>query len=959
VVISRAAARACWPVAAAILLLLTVGASSARAVTSVGRIAFASNRAGFDWDVWVMNADGTGAKDLTQRTGFDSEPAWSPDGTKIAFVRDSGIAVMNADGSNVHQVVSYGFFPAWSPDGTKIAFSDNSGVVVMNADGSGPVHLTDQSLDYRPSWSPNGTQIAFDRWVSFANQTRALFIMRSDGSDLHEFTPDTVDSTSARFSPDGQKIAFRRAAECCGYPGLFSPTGSSGGIAVINIDGSGFSQLTPFGSFDDAPTWSPDGSTIAFSRGSQLGGAKLYAMNADGGSVTQLTDSPYSDGLPAWQPSSDTTPPVLSLPLGLTAEATSPAGTVVSFTATAVDAVDGPVAVVCSPASDSTFALGTTTVTCTSQDKSGNVATGSFAVVVRDSTAPTAYAALVFENQGVAGGGARYRVQGGCWDAVGVVSQTTALNGIVVTDGQTVALQQTGGAQKTKVLADGTLRISAPSFELDVACRDAAGNVGKAAASPGPRGKLVFISNRSGSRELYTINRDGTDVKRLTFNDLFERTPKWSPDGTQIAFSALAPDGNWDIYIINADGTGLRRLTTDPGRDDYPTWTPDGANIVYDHGLLACPCALHMINLDGSNDHVIDVGPGNSFGAEVSPNGTSLAFANDRGGSLAIYVAPVGGGAAGQVTAGSVGGDFQPRWSPDGRRILFLRDIGANDNDLYVVNTDGTGLRQLTDTPTRVESGATWSPSGSEIVFSAGTSLYSTAADGSGESQLSTGPAAPFTETFDRDGVVDPSLFHTISDSGGSILAANGRLEAMISHNADPSIHNFDQVDEHIGSQCRLNGDFDFQVDYSLVTWPAHNGFFAMLNAIFADGAVARSSSAQSPPYDEQYNAWTSGPPYTSDQLNTTDRGGQLRLVRHGGLLYEYERATASALWALVHVGPAGGSTVAAIGLWAPGNSFAHLDGEVDYDNFRFSSGPFTCPTWWSDSWPDWERTAE
>jgi Tol biopolymer transport system component len=946
--------RTVWPVAVVILLLLTVGASSADAVTSVGRIAFASNRGGFDWNVWVMNADGTGATNLTQRAGFDSEPAWSPDGAKIAFARDNGIAVMNADGSNVHVLVSYGFFPAWSPDGSKIAFSDNSGVVVMNADGSGPVHLTDQNLDYRPAWSPDGAYIAFDRWASFANQTRAVFVMHSDGSDLHELTPDTVDSTSPRFSSDGRKIAFRRAAECCSYPGLFSATGSAGGIATMNADGSAFTLLTPLGSFDDSPSWSPDGSTISFSRGSQFGGAKLYAMNAGGSSLTQLSDTPYSDQLPAWQPSSDTTPPVLSLPLGFTVEATGPAGAPVTFTATAVDAVDGPVAVTCSPASGSTFAIGATTVTCTSHDGARNIATGSFAVVVRDSTAPTAYASLVFVTDGVAGGGARYRVQAGCWDAVGVASQTTLLNGIAVTDGQTVALLQTGAAQKTKVLDDGTLRISAQSFELDVACRDSAGNVGSAAASPGLRGKLVFLSNRSGSREVYTINRDGTDVQRLTFNDLFERTPKWSPDGKRIAFSAVAPDGNWDVYVVNADGTGLRRLTTDPGRDDYPAWTSDGSSIVYDHGLLACPCALHTINSDGSNDRVIDVGPGNSFGADVSPNGASLAFANDRGGSFAIYVAPVGGGVARPVTAGSVGGDFQPRWSPDGRRILFLRDVGAGDNDLYVVNADGSGLRQLTNTPSRLEAGAAWSPGGSEIVFAAGNGLFSIPADADGEVQLSTGPAAPFTETFDRDGVVDPSLFHTISDSGGSILAANGRLEATISHDADPSIHNYDQVDEHIGSQCQLNADFDFQVDYSLVAWPAHNGFYAMLNAIFADGAVARTSSAQNPPYDEQYSGWTNGATFTNDSLNTTDRSGQLRLVRHSGSLYEYERATASAPWTLVHVGPADGSTVASIGLWAPGNSFAHLDGEVDYDNFRFSSGAFTCPTWWSDSWPDW-----
>ena len=101
-----------------------------------GKIAFVSNRSNFDYDVWVMAADGSNAVDLTPRAGFDSIPAWSPDGAKLAFVRDGGIAVMNADGSNMHVIISSGTFPAWSPDGTKLAYSAFGGIAVANADGS-------------------------------------------------------------------------------------------------------------------------------------------------------------------------------------------------------------------------------------------------------------------------------------------------------------------------------------------------------------------------------------------------------------------------------------------------------------------------------------------------------------------------------------------------------------------------------------------------------------------------------------------------------------------------------------------------------------------------------------------------------------------------------------------------------------------------------------------------------
>jgi TolB protein len=477
-----------------------------------------------------------------------------------------------------------------------------------------------------------------------------------------------------------------------------------------------------------------------------------------------------------------------------------------------------------------------------------------------------------------------------------------------------------------------------------------------AAAAPGPR-PILFLSNRSGDREIYLVNRDGSELRRLTFNNIFERAARWSPDGARIAFTGFV-NGNGDIYTMNADGSGLTRLTTDSARDDDPAWTDNGKRIVYDRGLSdnCSPCTLRIIDADGTHDRTLDVGPGNSINPDV--HGDRIAFANNRTGMFAIYTASVDGGRARQLTDGSLGWDSQPRWSPDGNDIAFLRNV-ANDanNDLYIVHTSPPGLRQLTNTPGVTEFQAAWGPGGHELVFfatSGGPTRISTiGADGSGQADLSTIPLAPWNENFDG-WIVDNSVWHTISDSGGTIGEVNGRLEAFISHDADPTIHNFNQVDEHIGSQCTLNGDFDFQANYELVTWPSHNGFFAMLNAIFADGAIARTSAPWDPPYDEQYNSWTNGATFTNDTINTTDMSGQMRLVRRSGVLYSYERASSAADWTFVHSGDAGGNTVAALGLWAPENTFAHMDGRVAYDNFRLNSRAFTCPTWWSDAWPDW-----
>src|SRR5205807_2999907 len=130
-------------------------------------------------EIYVMNADGSGQTRLTNNSFRDDYPTWSPDGKKIAFLRESGgvssINLMDADGTNQKELTRITlssnypypyerFSLSWSPDGAKIAFQDSTDIFTINVDGSNRVNLTaGQFINTEPAWSPDGSRIAFAR----------------------------------------------------------------------------------------------------------------------------------------------------------------------------------------------------------------------------------------------------------------------------------------------------------------------------------------------------------------------------------------------------------------------------------------------------------------------------------------------------------------------------------------------------------------------------------------------------------------------------------------------------------------------------------------------------------------------------------------------------------------------------------------------------------------------------
>jgi TolB protein len=205
------------------------------------RIAYRDSRRGINRDdeIWVVDADGRGARNLTRDHANDWSPAWSPDGRTIAFASTRSGALrlwlMNADGSRPRQLgQSQGEYPTWSPDGARLAFSmlgaGASQVGVIGRDGRGEHAITPITENSElPAWSRDGKRIAFSRGFEGA---RSIWTMRPDGSDARRVIHAGSDDVGPVWSPDGGLIAFARRGRLM----IVRPDGR--GLRDLGIDGS-------------------------------------------------------------------------------------------------------------------------------------------------------------------------------------------------------------------------------------------------------------------------------------------------------------------------------------------------------------------------------------------------------------------------------------------------------------------------------------------------------------------------------------------------------------------------------------------------------------------------------------------------------------------------------------------------------------------------------------------------
>ena len=278
---------------------LVVGASllcaSARAddlplILANGRIAFSDSTG-----IASMNPDGSGQWGVELQVG-DTQPAWSPDGTKLAVVTHwagrEGIELLQPNGDALGMLTndSGDAYPAWSPDGKTVAFTNGGGLYLIGTDGTGR-RLLDANAGggyiARPTWSSDGRTIAFSGYrsgpppVNAGNHIYSVDV--ATGKETALTTGYSYDTNPA-WSPDGKTIAFTSVRD--GIQGFYA----------MNPDGTSVRRISSGTMYVDYAAWSPDGTQIAFAGNGQVG-----VMGSDGSNAHLLTGG-YSSSFPAWQP---------------------------------------------------------------------------------------------------------------------------------------------------------------------------------------------------------------------------------------------------------------------------------------------------------------------------------------------------------------------------------------------------------------------------------------------------------------------------------------------------------------------------------------------------------------------------------------------------------------------------------------------------------------------------------